>query len=106
MYSSTTHPHKLTFENAESGPVPFAPVDFRGTVRFRDGGGGTAGDFVRHGVDVVGEFLLAVGDGGVAVGVEAEDALVAVAEAGEDGVEFLGGGGGIGWHCFFFLGFC
>ena len=55
---------------------------------------------------MVGEFLLAVGDGGLAGGVEAEDALVAVAEAGEDGVEFLGGGcrvgGGVGGHCFFF----
>ncbi len=50
---------------------------------------------------MVGEFLLAVGDGGLAGGVEAEDALVAVAEAGEDGVEFLGGGGGVGGHCFF-----
>lgn len=52
---------------------------------------------------MVGEFLLAVGDGGLAVGVKAEDALVAVAEAGEDGVEFLSGRGGVGWHCFFFL---
>lgn len=56
---------------------------------------------------MVGEFLLAVGDGGLAGGVEAEDTLVAVAEAGEDGVEFLGGGCGVGCgvgrHCFFFF---